>query len=248
MNLTHDNTKASVNQERENFERLYVDVRTKEERLYSLQQVADLPEVSADHVHYHEWKMRKTSCHQLINYLKKKNKRLKILEVGCGNGWLSNKIAFHLDAEVVGLDINKIELEQAKATWRQTTDLSFVHGDIRDNIFPSQYFDVILFAASIQYFSSLKEILLAALSLLNTSGEIHIMDSNFYSSKQVSAASERTNTYYAELGFPEMSAHYFHHSWNDLKQFNYKLLDQPRSIVNLLKGRQNIFSWIKITK
>ncbi|HUS00374.1 MAG TPA: class I SAM-dependent methyltransferase [Chitinophagaceae bacterium] len=232
----------------DNFEKLYTDVRKKEKRLYSLHQVAALPDVKPSHVHYDEWKIRKRSSKRLIYYLKKKNKHLKVLEIGCGNGWLSNKIAYHVDAEVVGIDVNKIELGQARTIWSHKIDLDFIYGDIRDNIFKQDHFDIIVFAASIQYFSPLKEILPVALSLLNTDGEIHIMDTKFYKERQIPEAIERSNKYYYELGHPEMMAYYFHHSWADLKNFNYTILSNPFSLVNRFFNYKNIFPWIKIRR
>jgi protein-L-isoaspartate O-methyltransferase len=45
------------------------------------------------HRHYHEWQIRKASSNRLVKYLAKKQKILEILEVGCGNGWLSAKLS-----------------------------------------------------------------------------------------------------------------------------------------------------------
>jgi 2-polyprenyl-3-methyl-5-hydroxy-6-metoxy-1,4-benzoquinol methylase len=248
MNILYDKRESPVAKSRETFETLYAAVRKKEKRLYSLQQVAALPDVKPEHVHCDEWRMRKRSCERLISYLKNKQQHLKVLEIGCGNGWLSNKIAFHVDAEVVGIDINKIELSQARTIWSHKIDLDFVYGDIRDNIFKQDHFDIIVFAASVQYFQSLTEILPAALSLLNAGGEIHIMDTKFYRERELPAAVERTKKYYLELGYPEMVNHYFHHSWQELKAFNCAVLFDPASFINKFTGKKNIFPWIKIKR
>jgi 2-polyprenyl-3-methyl-5-hydroxy-6-metoxy-1,4-benzoquinol methylase len=247
MNTTYDK-RSLVARSREDFETLYADVRKKEKRLYSLQQVAALPEVSPTHVHCGEWTTRKRSSERLISYLKSKQQHLKVLEIGCGNGWLSNKMATDVDAEVVGIDINKIELSQAKTLWSHKIELDFVYGDIRDNIFKQDHFDIIVFAASVQYFSSLSEILPMALSLLNAGGEIHIIDSKIYRTRELQAAIERTKNYYVKLGYPEMAEHYFHHSWQQLKPFNYTVLIDPSSFINKLLGKNNIFPWIKIKR
>jgi Methylase of polypeptide chain release factors len=248
MNTLYDKPKSAIDKKREEFEKLYADVRKKEKRLYSLQQVAALPEIKPSHIHYNEWNVRKRSSERLINYLKKKNKHLKVLEVGCGNGWLSNKIAYHVDAEVVGIDINKIELSQARTIWSHKIDLDFIYGDIRDNIFKQGHFDIIVFAASIQYFPSLTEISDVAISLLNSEGEIHIIDTKFYKERQLLAAVERSNKYYLQLGYPEMAAYYFHHSWANLKNFNYTILSNPLSLANSVFNNKNIFPWIKIKR
>src|SRR6478609_3338202 len=72
---------------------LYIALREKEGRLVSDEELLKLPEVNAFHIHLKEWRIRKKSCDQLLNYVAKKNRPLKILEIGCGNGWLSNRLA-----------------------------------------------------------------------------------------------------------------------------------------------------------
>src|SRR5215213_11952226 len=88
------------------FEELYISIRKKEQRIYTNEEVALLPDIYPDHIHYHEWQIRKRSSERLINYLSKKNRPLKILEVGCGNGWLSARMAAVDKWEVTGIDIN----------------------------------------------------------------------------------------------------------------------------------------------
>src|SRR6187549_447683 len=72
---------------------LYIALREKEGRLVSDEELLQLPEVSLFHIHLKEWRIRKKSCEHLINYVAKKNRPLKSLEIGCGNGWLSNQLA-----------------------------------------------------------------------------------------------------------------------------------------------------------
>src|SRR5215203_4755336 len=77
----------------EAFEKLYMQLRKKEQRLYTDEEVRNLPQVIAAHPHFKEWQLRKKSCGRLIEYLDQKNKPLHILEIGCGNGWLSAQLA-----------------------------------------------------------------------------------------------------------------------------------------------------------
>src|SRR5688572_18830814 len=75
------------------FEKLYLQVRKAEQRLYSDDEVKSLPGIFSSHPHIEEWKQRKVSCERIIKYLDKKQKPLKILEIGCGNGWFSAQLA-----------------------------------------------------------------------------------------------------------------------------------------------------------
>ena len=229
-----------------NFEDLYINIRQKEHRVYTNEEVALLPGIYPDHIHYHEWQIRKRSSERLINYLNKKNKSLKILEVGCGNGWLSAKMADIADSKVTGLDINLTELKQAFEVFDKP-NLSFIYGSVHDK-FRGPSFDIIVFAASVQYFPSLKEIISRALLLLNPGGEIHILDTPFYENTEVENAIERTKKYYTGLGYPEMAAYYFHHNINELKNFKHQFLYRGDSIINKLLGKNDPFSWIRISK
>lgn len=229
------------------FENMYIAVRDKEGRMYTNRQVAQLPNVLPAHQHYNEWQIRKDSAIRLCNYLQQKDKPLSVLEVGCGNGWLSAMLASVTQAEVTGSDINKTELLQAKQVFKNIPDLYFVNEDIRSNYFEHRRYNVIVFAASIQYFESFEEIINTALSLLKKGGEIHILDSFFYTANKVTNAKKRTQEYYQSLGYSEMADSYFHHTVNVLKPFSYKQLFNPANLYNkLFKG--NPFPWICITK
>ena len=40
---------------------------------------------------------------------------IRVLDVGCGTGWLSNSLAFHHQADVTGLDFNRVAVDRARA-------------------------------------------------------------------------------------------------------------------------------------
>jgi SAM-dependent methyltransferase len=232
----------------EAFERQYHNVRLTEQRIYSNEEIAMLPEISPFHIHYAEWNIRKKSCDRLLEFLTKKNKKLNILEAGCGNGWLAAKMAAIKNANVTGIDINRIELMQAVTAFEKRENLHFLYGDLSNSGLAQHSFDVIVFASSIQYFSSLENIINAALLLLNEDGKIHIIDTPFYSDCEVANASRRTEDYYASLGFQEMAEYYFHHSIKELRPFNYKILYNPLAIFNKWKNKQYPFPWIVIKR
>ena len=84
--------------------------------------------------------------------------------------------------------------------------------------------------------------------LLKPGGEIHILDSHFYSLDDISEAKHRSVLYYESAGFPEMAAYYFHHNINELKNFKHQFLYRGDSIINKLLGKNDPFSWIRISK
>src|ERR1043166_8508266 len=115
-----------------NFEENYLLVRQKEDRLYTDEQVKRLPEIEQSHPHYKEWRIRAGSCNRLIQHLSDKKRKLNILDVGCGNGWLCHHLSKIPGGEVAGIDINKTELEQAKRVFDSMEDLEFFYGEIID--------------------------------------------------------------------------------------------------------------------
>ncbi len=228
------------------FEELYISLRRKEGRIFTEKEIAKLPVVPASHSHFKEWGIRKDSCSNLLNYIKKNGHVCNILEIGCGNGWLSAQLSSATKGEVTGIDINSVELKQAIKVFHKKHNLKFVAGDIHKGILGDKKFDMIVFAASIQYFKSLKEIIKTSLQYLTLQVEIHIIDSNFYPQHIVSAAKQRTKKYFSDLGFPEMSRFYFHHSFQELGFFNFEILYDPHSWINKLLLKRNPFYWIVI--
>ena len=246
MNVEANNIVETEHETANDFVAQYLSARGKEQRIYSNEEIALLPDVAVSHQYYKEWQVRKASAARLINYLKRKDKPLAILEVGCGNGWLSAAMSKIKNSAVTGIDINEVELQQAKETFKSVPNVHFVATDIESHLLKKKSFDVIVFAASLQYFSSLFDVLKIALSLLSKEGEIHIIDTHFYKPDEVASARQRTEEHYSSLGFPALANHYFHHSITDLKPFNYKILFNPYCLLNRYVGRKNPFYWIRI--
>lgn len=228
------------------FEKLYFQLRQKEKRIYTDEEVAKLPGIAETHPHYKEWRIRKESSQKLIDYLKKRNRTTDILEIGCGNGWLSAKLSGLKVSIVTGIDINARELEQAKRVFRKIPNLQFYYGGINELKKGEIEFDVIILAAAIQYFPALKKIIDTAMKYLSQSGEIHIIDSHFYTISELGAAKQRSLLYYEATNFPEMAYWYFHHNLDELESYNYTVLYDPTSLFNRFLRNKNPFHWIRI--
>lgn len=228
------------------FERLYISLRKKEGRYFTENEIAKLPKVTHSHPLFKEWKIRKKNCNHLLDYIKKEGRICNILEVGCGNGWLTAQLSSVTKGSATGIDINRAELKKAKKVFQKRQGLNFVYGDIHSGILADQKFDIIVFAASVQYFKSFKEIINTALQHLTLQGEIHILDTPFYAIEEIFPARQRTKKYFSELGFPQMSKYYFHHRLYDLKPNNYQILYNPHSWISKLMSRKNPFYWIVI--
>lgn len=234
------------------FEKLYLSVRKKEARLYPDELVKRLPFINPRHPLEGEWKIRATSAKNFIGYLKQKLKSLTILDLGCGNGWFANSLSKELDCHVTALDINEKELKQGIRVFGNTAKISFVYGNIFEDILSKSKFDVILLASSVQYFSDLNQLLNQLKTLLFSDGEIHIIDSPFYSEVNIISARSRTQGYYNSLGFPEMSDHYHHHTFDSFQDFTIEYLQSTGSLFQQIRKRISArfrpsFPWIKLT-
>jgi ubiquinone/menaquinone biosynthesis C-methylase UbiE len=195
------------------------------QRMYTDEEVAHLPCVSRNHPLHKEWKIRGRSFKRLTRQLQDTGSSLNILEVGCGNGWLAAKLAAITSGEVTGIGINMEELLQARRVFGSVPNLDFVAKDIFRNLLPDKRYDIIVFAASIQYFSSLKEIIGNAIEHLTLHGQIHILDSSFY---------------------PVKTDHHFTHHIHELESFQYKIIYDPAKLINRLFAGKNSFYHIVI--
>lgn len=216
-------------------EQLYLELRKKEGRIYSDTEVKQLPDVPKGHPLANEWKVRKHSAKKLVNALKTKNRPLKILEIGCGNGWLCHQLSCIPHSDITGVDVNKPELEQADRLFGSIPNIRFVCGDIFEDGLLEKDYSVIVFASSIQYFENITTTIERALSLLSNKGEIHIIDTPFYTSVQNAlAARQRSERYFSQCGTIDMARYYHHYTYADLLNFNHTVI-KPTLAEHLLR-------------
>ncbi len=235
-----------------NFEELYLNVRKKEGRIHSDEEVAMLPFVKRDHPHFKEWEVRKISFKKLRTHLQNKNKPLHILDIGCGNGWMSNLLSEINDSTVDGIDPNDFEIQQAKRTFKENSRVRYFCDDVlKTQHIGTESVDVIVMAASVQYFPDFKILIERLFSILKEDGEIHILDSHFYKEEDMARAKESTQLYYANLGYPAMADYYYHHRWFNLQMFNFEISNRSlaqRLLLKIFKTKKNYFPWIIIKK
>ncbi len=236
----------------DSFEKKYIELRKSENRVYADEVVRNLPDFEGSYTLKKEWMIRKITLMELIRYLQKKDTQNLILELGCGNGWLSHQLARSIQADIFGLDINETELTQGARIFGDCQNLSFMYGDIFTIDIKKNAFDTVILAGSIQYFPDFTRLAHRLLDLLNPTGEIHIVDSPIYASSMDSKeAKKRSDHYFSSGGVPAMANHYFHHHANELKNFNHQILFKPNYLVSLFSSRilrrpQRSFPWILI--
>ena len=235
------------------FNNQYSALREKEGRIYDDNTVLNLPRYSGENENLKkEWKLRKISADRLKNYINKQYPKDTILEIGCGNGWLCHYLSTENNV-IYGLDINHKELIQAGNLFYKNNRTEFLFGDLFQINFPPNSFDIIILGSSIQYFSDLQRLLYKCKELLAKKGEIHILDTHIYKEDVVELAKHRSELYFNQMGFPQMSKFYFHHSQEELKKYKPIFLYNPDSLIQKVKSKTSHddfvpFPWIKIAK
>lgn len=202
-------------------EALYIAVRNAEGRVVDDAMLRNLPHTAPDYIHHHEWEIRAKSFQRFMREINKLQKPLKILDIGCGNGWMSAAL-FNAGHTVTAVDLNLTELQQAEKVFGTHERLQWVYANILADEIINAPFDIVVFGASCQYFPDITVLTEKVKSFLNENGTVHLLDSFFYAGNEIFAAHKRTREYYTRLGFPEMAAHYAHHKINDIKKLGYK--------------------------
>lgn len=245
-------------------ERLYLQVRRLEGRVLSDEEVRLLPFVPESHPLAAEWRWRRRTFARFLSYCrrwaaqKSEASPLRLLDLGCGNGWLANRLAENPDWDVWALDVNEEELSQGARLFGRD-NLRFGYADlVPRNAIPGALpgitfrdmgtFDLIVLAASVQYFPDLRELVTALRARLNPGGEIHLIDSPFYASEtEKAAARQRTADYYAQAGVSAMAAYYHHHLWPDILALGGQDLNKSLIIRSLQKIKWLApFPWVRL--
>ena len=210
-----------------------------------------MPSIPAGHPLHHEWRCRTSVARQVIHYLDQQPRPLSILEVGCGNGWFSGQLMGIPRISVVGLDINRLELEQAARVFKHPA-LRFACATLEDLVATGAQFDAVLFNASAHYFRDLKQLLDTAMQVCSPGGEVHLVDTPLYHASEVETARASSAKYYGQLGHAKMAEWYFHHAWDALDGFSHRVMHRPASVRNKVKkrlgGAVSPFPWVVIPR
>lgn len=223
------------------FGELYHKARAHEGRILDDAEVARLPHMS-DGPHRQEWRVRARSAQRLLDHLVRNGRRSMVLDVGCGNGWLSALLA-RAGHTVLGIDRNLPELQQAARVFPDGP--RFALADLFNPALDDLRVDVVLFAASLHYFVDARSTLQRA-RMLAPDGEVHMMDSILYPDQQAAGeARARTVAYYAHLGVPELAAYYHAHTFADVRSAGpHRILRRPdrwNVLVDRLHGLRDPF-------
>lgn len=156
--------------------------------------------------HSRDWAIRARSFNVLVKNVLTRlqdplERSLKILDLGAGNGWLSNRLSAQGD-RVIAVDL-LINQQDGLGAWKYY-EHSFTPVQAEFNHLPvmDRFADAIIFNASFHYSEDYSETLKEALRVLSTKGLIVIMDSPIYrrSDSGKKMVSEREEQFKAKYG------------------------------------------------
>lgn len=228
------------------FEKAYLKAHSRANRIVSDAELRELPSTFFYTMHRQQWSVRAKISRKLISYLQRAKEGPKIMDLGCGNGWLAAKMAEIEGSQVVGVDINMLELEQAAKNFSHK-NLDFFFGDIYEDIFPKKEFDHIILFDVIPYFPKLDRLINRCREYLKDDGEIHILESPFFLEKDIPKALEEMKTYYAELRAEEMLTYHHFHEKQILNNYDYSILYKPSWLKSVFNKDLSLHPWIRIT-
>jgi SAM-dependent methyltransferase len=211
----------------------YESVRRLEGRLLDPETVRRLPEVDAKEPHAGEWRTRADSMARLERWMERAGCRGPVLDVGCGPGWMTARLARRFEA-ALGVDVVPSELERGAEAFADVMGLEFAVADIFEDEIPSGPFGLVLAASSAQYFPSLRGLVERLLALVRDDGWVVVMDTPLYRREEIPAAAERTRDYYRQLGVSGAEGGYHHHCLDEVRDLAPEVLYDPRGPVHRL--------------
>jgi len=156
--------------------------------------------------HSADWKIRARSFNVLVKVLTRLQnpleRSLKILDLGAGNGWLSNRLSAQGD-RVIAVDLSLNE-QDGLGAWKYY-EQSFTPVQAEFNHLPvmDRFADAVIFNASFHYSENYAETLKEGLRVLSPAGLIVIMDSPVYrrGASGVKMVEEREAEFKEKYGF-----------------------------------------------
>jgi ubiquinone/menaquinone biosynthesis C-methylase UbiE/ADP-ribose pyrophosphatase YjhB (NUDIX family)/uncharacterized protein YbaR (Trm112 family) len=158
--------------------------------------------------HLQAWKLRSRSFQFLKSWLENNFSRqaIRILDIGAGSGWMSRLLAGRY--EVLAIDVNAGPHGLAALPMAQR-DFMAVRAELEVLPLASSSFDIALVNSSLHYAQNLERFFAKISRVLRPGGRLIVMDSPTYPTAAAAlAAHERTQSYYAQMGFPELAQNY----------------------------------------
>jgi ubiquinone/menaquinone biosynthesis C-methylase UbiE len=157
-----------------------------------------------------DWHIRAASfdllLKKVIGPLEQPGRPLKLLDLGAGNGWLSNQLALR-GHQVAAVDLMTNAFDGLACKDYYQSDFTALQAEFDRLPFPNETADLVIFNASLHYSVDIKKTLAEALRVLTTQGLLVILDSPVYRDARSGEkmVQERANQFTQRFGFPSMA-------------------------------------------
>lgn len=163
---------------------------------------------------------------EMIKNFKPKN----IIDIGCGNGKITEWIAKQTQITCFGIDISSEAIHNARSRTNDNILLSFEEGNL-NNLQISGKYDCILFLDTLYYSNNIKNTISQALELLNESGRIYAYFSQWIMDESYRESLHGDNTHLANV-LTELNLNY---SFIDLSESGIKHWKRKLEVLNSMK-------------
>ncbi len=175
--------------------------------------LVNLPYRDVTHRHPGEWRVKARSAVALLSVLSP-SKWLRVLDIGCGNGWLSHHLAAR-GHDVYAMDVvldDTVGLGAARSYVRLGPPFQTVWGDFDHLPFLSESMDAAVCNASLHYAGDLDLALREIARVLRPGGLVAILNSPVYNHPASAArALSDFRAHLRDLGSIEAVASTYHH-------------------------------------
>lgn len=186
-----------------------------------------------------------------IDFLAGKDKNIKILDAGCGDGRFVNELCERGFLDVIGTDYSERALSFAKLF---VSKAKFVQGDFTHLPFPDDHFDVIFLIETLEHIppKEIEPILKEFRRILKSDGELIITVPSLYGGApgkdgkhyQHFTVESLTNSVAPNFEVKKMQGQDHMPKMHPLKLY-YKLIDNPFWEIKPLKMHYNLHVWRK---
>jgi SAM-dependent methyltransferase len=190
----------------EPFARQYRSIREREGyRTTSAEYYRRLPEVTANDPQATEWRVRRESYEHLLALLRRSRRTLRILDLGAGNGWLSNRLASQ-GHDVCAVDRIADESDGLGASRHYVSRFTAVQASFDRLPFAPGQFDLVVFNGSLHYAADVAATLAAARRLLADGGTLAVMDSPMFDDDRSGRAmiADMVRRFERDYGIPDV--------------------------------------------
>jgi ubiquinone/menaquinone biosynthesis C-methylase UbiE len=153
------------------------------------------------------WRVRQQSYRTLERHMRQQSgsRTMTVLDLGAGNGWLSNRFALH-GHRAVAVDWLDDERDGLGATRHYGTPLVCVQADFDALPFEAAQFDLVVFNGSLHYAHDVRITLGRARRLVAPGGALVVVDSPFFRRTLDGHAmvEEKTRRFFFEYGISEV--------------------------------------------